>query len=102
MCCTRAGPRGGDAVFGVRGRGGSHYQQITPQQEAQLLAPLVRRAEVGGMLTVAEIQQAYRQRAGTAVAPSAMYRLCCGGTAQSQAGAAAAAPEGRRSGADRR
>jgi transposase len=67
--------REGDAVFDVRSRGGRHHQHLTPQQEAQLLAPFVRRAEAGGMLTVAEIQQAYRQQAGTAVAPSTVYRL---------------------------
>lgn len=67
--------REGDAIFDVRRRGGRHHQYLTPEQEAQLLAPFVRRAEAGGMLTVAEIQRAYRERSGEAVAPSTIYRL---------------------------
>lgn len=65
----------GDAVFDLRGRGGRRHQYLTPEQEAQLLAPFVARAHAGGMLTVAEIQRAYEQRAGKAVVPSTIYRL---------------------------
>ena len=57
----------GDAIFDVRGRGGRHHQHLSPEQEQQLLAPFVERAEAGGMLTVAEIQQAYREQLGKAV-----------------------------------
>ena len=42
---------------------------------AQLLAPFVQGAEDGGMLRVAEVQQAYRERAGKDVARSTIYRL---------------------------
>jgi transposase len=65
----------GEAIFEVRGRGGRHHQHLTPQQEQELLAPFVQRAEAGGMLTVAEVQQAYRERAGKEVALSTIYRL---------------------------
>jgi transposase len=65
----------GEALFDVHGRGGRRHQHLTPEQELELLAPFVQRAEAGGMLTVAEIQQAYRQRSGKAVAPSTIYRL---------------------------
>jgi transposase len=65
----------GDAVFDVRGRGGRHHQHLSPDEEAALLAPFVERAEAGGMLTVAEIAQAYQKRTGKAVAPSTIYRL---------------------------
>jgi len=65
----------GEAIFDVHGRGGRHHQHLTPEQEAQLLAPFVERAQAGGMLSVAEIQQAYRERTGTAVARSTVYRL---------------------------
>jgi transposase len=67
--------REGDAVFEVRGRGGRRHQYLTLEQEVQLLAPFVQRAEAGGMLTVTEIQRAYGQRLGRAVAPSTIYRL---------------------------
>ena len=65
----------GDAIFELRGRGGRHHQHLTPEQEQQLLAPFVARAEAGGMLTVAEIQQAYQEQLGKEVAPSTVYRL---------------------------
>ncbi len=65
----------GEAIFEVRGRGGRHHQHLTTRQEQELLRPFVERAQAGGMLTVAEIQQAYRERAGKAVARSTVYRL---------------------------
>ena len=65
----------GDAIFDLRGRGGRHNQHLSPEQEQQLLAPFVERAEAGGMLTVAEIQQAYQGQLGKEVAPSTVYRL---------------------------
>jgi len=65
----------GDAIFELRGRGGRHHQHLSAEQEAQLLAPFVARAQAGGMLKVAEIQHAYEQQAGVAVAPSTIYRL---------------------------
>lgn len=65
----------GDAVFDVHARGGRRHQHLSAEQEAEVLAPFVERAKAGGMLKVAEIQQAYEQRAGVAVAPSTIYRL---------------------------
>jgi transposase len=65
----------GDAIFELRGRGGRHHQHLSPEQEAQVLAPFVARANAGGMLKVAEIQKAYEQRVGRAVAASTVYRL---------------------------
>jgi transposase len=65
----------GDAIFDLRARGGRHHQHLSPEQEQRLLAPFVERAEAGGMLTVAEIQQAYREQLGKEVAPSTVYRL---------------------------
>jgi transposase len=65
----------GEAIFEVGGRGGRRHQHLTQEQEKALLAPFVERAEAGGMLTVADIQQAYRERTGKAVARSTVYRL---------------------------
>ena len=58
----------GEAIFDVRGRGGRRNQHLTPAQEQELLAPFVKRAQAGGMLTVAEVQQAYLERTGKEVA----------------------------------
>lgn len=65
----------GDAIFELRGRGGRHHQHLSVTQEQDLLAPFVQRAQAGGVLTVAEIQQAYQKQAGKTVAPSTIYRL---------------------------
>ena len=65
----------GEAIFDVRGRGGRRNQHLTPAQEQELLAPFVKRAQAGGMLTVAEVQQAYRERTAKEVARSTIYRL---------------------------
>jgi transposase len=65
----------GEAIFDVRARGGRHHQYLTPEQEQELLAPFVERALAGGMLTVTEVQQAYRERSGKEVARSTIYRL---------------------------
>jgi transposase len=65
----------GEAIFDVRGRGGRRHQHLTPEEELELLAPFVQRARGGGMLTVAELQQAYRERVGKEVARSTIYRL---------------------------
>ena len=65
----------GDAIFELRGRGGRRHQNLSAEQEAQVLAPFIERATAGGMLKVAEIQQAYEQQVGKPVAPSTIYRL---------------------------
>ena len=65
----------GDAIFELRGRGGRRHQHLDGEQEKLLLAPFVERANAGGMLSVAQIQQAYEQQVGKAVAPSTIYRL---------------------------
>jgi transposase len=65
----------GEAIFDVRSRGGRRHQHLTPEQEQELLAPFVQRARAGGMLKVAELQQAYRERLGKDVARSTIYRL---------------------------
>lgn len=65
----------GDAIFDLRSRGGRRHQHLSVEQEQALLAPFVRRAEAGGMLSVTEIQQAYEVQTGKQVAPSTIYRL---------------------------
>ena len=65
----------GEAIFEVRARGGRHHQHLTPAQELELLAPFVERAQAGAMLSVAQVEQALRERTGKAVARSTVYRL---------------------------
>lgn len=67
--------REGEAIFEVRGRGGPRHQYLSDQEEQQVLAPFLKRAEAGDMLRVAQIQQAYEQHLGKTVAPSTVYRL---------------------------
>ena len=69
----------GEAIFDVRGRGGRRNQHLTPEQEQDLLAPFVQRARGGGMLTMGELQKAYREQVGKAVARSTIYRLVANG-----------------------
>ena len=64
-----------DAIFDLRGRGGRRRQQLSPEQEQDLLARFVERAQAGGMSTVTEIQLPYREQVGKAVAPPTVYRL---------------------------
>ena len=65
----------GDALFELSGRGGRHHQHLSAEDETQLLAPFIARAQAGGMLKVAEIQHAYEREVGKTVAPSTIYRL---------------------------
>lgn len=65
----------GEALFELRARGGRRHQHLSAEQEARLLGPFVERAQAGGVLKVAEIQQAFEREAGVAVAPSTIYRL---------------------------
>jgi transposase len=65
----------GDALFDLRGRGGRCHQHLSEEQEQQLLAPFIERTKAGGMLKVAEIQQAFQVQVGKEVAPSTIYRL---------------------------
>jgi len=65
----------GEAIFELKARGGRNHQHLSAEQECVLLAPFIERAKAGGMLNVAEIQQAYHQQLGKSVAPSTVYRL---------------------------
>lgn len=65
----------GDSIFEMRGRGGRHHQHLSAEEEALVLAPFIAQARSGGMLKVAQIQQAYEQKVDKEVAPSTIYRL---------------------------
>jgi transposase len=65
----------GEAVFDLKRKGGRHHQHLTPEQEAQVLAPFIEQARAGAVLKVAQVQRSYEQRIGKSVAPSTIYRL---------------------------
>jgi len=65
----------GEAIFDLRERGGRRHQHLTPKEEQELLSPFVQRARGGGMLTLAELQQSYRERVCKEVARSTLNRL---------------------------
>lgn len=65
----------GDAIFELGRRGGRRRENLSVEQEQELLEPFVARAKAGGMLTVTEIRQAYQRRIGKEVAPSTVYRM---------------------------
>lgn len=57
------------------GWGGRRRQNMTREQEKELLSPFFERAGQGGMLVVAPIKAAYEQALGRAVPESTVYRL---------------------------
>ena len=67
--------RQGEALFDLKGKGGRRNQLLSEQQEAQVLAPFIERASAGGVLKVAEVQQAYEAQVGKAVPNSTIYRV---------------------------
>jgi len=65
----------GEAVLPTVGRGGRRNQNLTVEQELQLLAGFSWQAERGGMLEVSQIKRAYEQVVGHAVPKSTVYRM---------------------------
>jgi len=67
--------REGDALFDLKAKGGRRHQNLSPEEEAELLAPFLGRAAKGGILVVSEVHAAYEARIGKKVPPSTVYRL---------------------------
>ncbi|MDR1969251.1 MAG: winged helix-turn-helix domain-containing protein [Burkholderiaceae bacterium] len=68
--------RHGDAFFETRPRGGRRRENLSYEQERQLLAPFVERAHNGELLSVREIEQTYSQQIGRKeTARTTIYRL---------------------------
>ncbi len=65
----------GERLFDLKGKGGRRCQNLTEEQEAEVLAPFVGQAAVGNVLKVAEIQTAYESRIGKTVPNSTIYRM---------------------------
>jgi transposase len=66
--------RHGDAVLMDKPKGGRHRQNLTIEQEKELLFPFLEQAEAGGVLVVAPVQAAYEQALGRPVHHSVVYR----------------------------
>ena len=65
----------GESLFDLKGKGGRRHQNLTEQQEAEVLAPFFGQAGAGNVLKVADIQTAYEAQAGKAVPNSTVYRM---------------------------
>ena len=65
----------GESLFDLKGKGGRRNQLLSEQQEAEVLEPFIERASAGGVLKVAQVQQAYEARVGKAVPDSTVYRV---------------------------
>ncbi len=66
--------RGETALVGV-GRGGRRRENLTVEQEDELLRPFMERAGSGSILEVGPIKTAYEKAVGHAVPKSTVYRL---------------------------
>ena len=65
----------GDALLKLVGRGGRRHQNLTREEEQDLLATFTVKAEGGGMLEVSQIKLAYEKAVGHAVPKSTVYRM---------------------------
>jgi len=56
-------------------RGGRHRENMTLQQEQELLIPFEQESKSGTLVVAGKIKQAYEQRVGHSVAESTIYRM---------------------------
>ena len=66
--------RQGEAVLRSRPSGGRYHQNLTVEQEKELLLPFLEQAGAGGVLVVAPVQAAYETAIGRPVHHSVVYR----------------------------
>src|SRR3954463_3349543 len=66
--------RQGEAALRSKPLGGRHRQNLTIEQEKELLFPFLEQAETGGVLVVAPVQAAYEAAVGRPVHHSVVYR----------------------------
>ena len=67
--------RDGDAVFDLRPKGGRRNENMSAEEEAQLVAPFLARGSATGSVPMDELQRAYEARVGRPTALSTIYRL---------------------------
>lgn len=66
--------REGEDPLGDKPQGGRHHAQLTREEEQELLAPLLAKAQPGEIVIAAPVQQAYEARLGHPVPHSVVYR----------------------------
>jgi len=66
--------RQGETALRSKPSGGRHGQNLTVEQEKELLLPFLQQAEAGGVLVVAPVQAAYEAAVGRPVHHSVVYR----------------------------
>jgi transposase len=66
--------RYGEEAFVSKPKGGRHRQNLTVEQEKELLLPFLKQAEAGGVLVVAPVPAAYQKALGRSVHHSVVYR----------------------------
>jgi transposase len=66
--------RQGETALWSKAVGGRHRQNLTPEQEQELLLPFLEQAAAGGVLVVAPVQAAYEAVVGRSVHHSVVYR----------------------------
>jgi transposase len=66
--------RQGETALWSKAVGGRHRQNLTPEQEQELLLPFLEQAAAGGVLVVAPVQAAYEAVVGRPVHHSVVYR----------------------------
>jgi transposase len=66
--------RHGEAVLPGKPLGGRHRQNLTLEQEKELLRPFLEQAAAGGVLVVAPVPAAYEAAVGRPVHHSVVYR----------------------------
>lgn len=67
--------REGEAVLRTLGRGGRRHENLTLEEEQQLLQQFSASAERGGMLEVSRVKQAYEEAISHRVPKSTVYRM---------------------------
>jgi transposase len=67
--------REGEAVLKGTGRGGRYYQNLTLEEERQLLQEFLPQTEKGGILEVSQVKSAYEKVLGRQVPKSTIYRM---------------------------
>jgi transposase len=67
--------RQGETALWNKAVGGRHRQNLTREQEKELLLPFIEQAAAGGVLVVAPVQAAYEAAVGRPVHHSVVYRV---------------------------
>jgi transposase len=65
----------GEAALLVSTRGGRHRENLSLEEEKELLGPFFEKSKAGGILIVKEIKLAYEGKVGGKVPKSTIYRM---------------------------